>query len=63
MCRYNNTSADLSHLHTLCRTFNHRVEALGATVLSSSSAGLGCTAMAEVTHTTLQCDSSSNSNF
>ena len=48
MCRYNNTSADLSHLHTLCRTFNHRLEALGATVLSSSSAGLGCTAIAEV---------------
>ena len=45
-----NTSADLSFLHTMCHTFTHWVEALGATVLSSFSTGLGCTAAAEVRH-------------
>ena len=50
LCRYCSTPADLASLHTLCRTFTHRVEALGATVLSSSSTGLGCTATAEVRH-------------
>ena len=34
----------------MCHIFTHWVEALGATVLSSFSTGLGCTAAAEVMH-------------
>ena len=48
MCRYCSTPADLASLHTLCRTTQHRLEALKATVLASSACGLGVSGMCQV---------------
>ena len=48
LCRYCSTPASLADLHSICRTFDHRISTLLATILASSATGLGITAMAEV---------------
>ena len=54
LCRYVRIPGDLAFLHTLARTAQHRVEVLRATVLSSTSTGLGVTATAEVRNPSLR---------
>ena len=48
MSRYCSTPADLALLHSMCRTAQHRLQALKATVLASAACGLGVTSMCEV---------------
>ena len=48
LSRYCSTPADLALLHSMCRTAQHRLQALKATVLASAACGLGITTMCEV---------------